>query len=143
MFHQITFIYLVCNAGYYKDGDECVMCPENTVKSTEGDDTSCPTVCDGVTKVPNSGHSDCGKSRNNIQTATPLNKINYVQIMILFFLDCNAGHYKDGDDCIMCPGNTIKPTSGDDISCTASCEENGKVANTEHTACSMFNQFLM
>ena len=38
------------------------MCTGNTVKSTEGDDTSCPTVCDGIRYVPNSGHTACGKS---------------------------------------------------------------------------------
>ena len=42
---------------------------------------------------------------------------------------------------MICPGNTIKPMTGDDINCTISCDENGKVVNTEHTACSMLNQF--
>ena len=53
----------VCNAGYYKDGDDCVMCTGNTVKSV-GNDTSCPTTCDGMTKIPNAGHTACGNSKN-------------------------------------------------------------------------------
>ena len=51
----------MCNAGYYKNESDCVKCTGNTVKSTEGDAASCPTVCNGMTKVPNSGHTACGK----------------------------------------------------------------------------------
>ena len=41
-----------------------MMCTGNTVKSTVGNDTSCPTTCDGMKKIPNSGHTACGKSKN-------------------------------------------------------------------------------
>ena len=52
----------MCGAGYFKDGDDCVMCTGNTVKSTVGNDTSCPTTCDGIIIVPNSGYTACGKN---------------------------------------------------------------------------------
>ena len=41
-----------------------MMCTGNTVKSTVGNDTSCSTVCDGMTKVSNSEHTACGESGN-------------------------------------------------------------------------------
>ena len=37
------------------------MCTGNTIKSTVGNGTSCPTTCDGMSKVPNSAHNACGK----------------------------------------------------------------------------------
>ena len=46
------------------NGPVCVKCTRNTVKSTADDGTSCPTDCDGMTKVPNSGHTACGKKKN-------------------------------------------------------------------------------
>ena len=45
------------------------MCTGNTVKSTVDYETSCPTTCDGMTKVPNSGHTACGKSRDDLTTS--------------------------------------------------------------------------
>ena len=54
----------MCDAGYYKDGNDCVMCTGNTVKLTMDEDTSCSTTCDGMTMVPNSGHTACGKKDN-------------------------------------------------------------------------------
>ena len=43
----------------------------------------------------------------------------------------------------MCTGNTIKPNSGDDTDCSISCDGTMKVANHEHTACSMSKIFIM
>ena len=83
--------FLVCNAGYYKNGSDCVMCTGNTVKSTEGDGPSCPTVCDGMTKVPNSGHTVCGKSVNSFSVRCYQHKIIndsegiFIQIILLLF----------------------------------------------------------
>ena len=56
----------VCNAGYYKTGSNCELCTRNTIKSMTGDATDCNTdaACDGTTKVPNSGHTLCGKDAN-------------------------------------------------------------------------------
>ena len=54
---------LVCNAGYHKNGDACVMCTGNEIKSAAGDATDCSadTACDGSSHVPNPGHTACGK----------------------------------------------------------------------------------
>ena len=51
----------VCNAGYYKNGGTCTMCPGNTIKATDGDATSCTVLCDGTSQVPNSAHTGCGE----------------------------------------------------------------------------------
>ena len=53
-----------CDAGYYKDGDDCVLCTGNTIKPNSGDDPDCPTSCDGIMKVANDEHTACSKSRN-------------------------------------------------------------------------------
>ena len=55
----------VCNPGFYLNGDICTMCTGNSVKSEVGDNTSCPVVCEGITDVPNSEHSACGKDNYN------------------------------------------------------------------------------
>ena len=52
-------------------------------------------------------------------------------------LVCNTGYYKNGIDCVMCTGNTIKPMVGDVTTCSISCDGKMKVANLEHTACGM------
>ena len=54
---------LVCNVGYYKNGDACVMCTGNDIKSAIGEATDCSadTECDGSSHVPNPGHTACGK----------------------------------------------------------------------------------
>ena len=58
----MSFI-VVCNVGYYKAGSSCELCTGNTIKSVTGDATSCnaDTACDGITKVPNSARTACGK----------------------------------------------------------------------------------
>ena len=60
-----------------------MMCIGNTVKSTADYETSCPTTCDGLTKVPNSGHTACGKSRNDLTTShDEIARANYIFIYI-------------------------------------------------------------
>ena len=55
----IMLFFLVCNAGYYKNGTFCLMCPEYMVKATVGNSTSC---CDETKMmVPNIDHTACGK----------------------------------------------------------------------------------
>ena len=55
-------IIVVCNAGYYKTGSSCELCTGNKIKSMTGDAAECngDTPCDGVTEVPDAGHSACG-----------------------------------------------------------------------------------
>ena len=55
--------YVVCKAGFYKNGTLCVMCPDNKIKSSSGNTTNCDdnTACDGKYSVPNSEHNACGK----------------------------------------------------------------------------------
>ena len=64
----MVWFIVVCNAGHYKNGGECEMCSGNTIKSMTGDATDCNTdaACDGTTKVPNEGHTVCGKDVNII-----------------------------------------------------------------------------
>ena len=57
----ISFLFLVCNAGYFIDGDSCSICPGNTIKMSPGNATACDTTCDGVTTVPNGKHTTCGE----------------------------------------------------------------------------------
>ena len=58
------FLISVCNAGYYKNGTDCELCTGNKIKSMTGDATDCnaDTACDGITKVPNSVRTTCGKN---------------------------------------------------------------------------------
>ena len=55
---------LVCNAGFYMDGFDCVLCPKNEIKCSSGDAKSCnlDCACDGVMKVPNAEHTACGET---------------------------------------------------------------------------------
>ena len=54
-------------------------------------------------------------------------------------LVCNAGHYGMNGSCELCPGNTIKPTVGDAVNCSSTCEEMLTVANSNHTDCGKWN----
>ena len=56
------FLNSVCNAGHYKNGNNCEMCTGNTIKSTIGDAADCnaDTPCDGVTEVPDANYTNCG-----------------------------------------------------------------------------------
>ena len=72
----------MCGAGYYKDGNDCVMCTGNTVQSTVGNGTSCPNICDGLTKVPNSGHRACGKNKKLQQLQILTTNYNCVPFVI-------------------------------------------------------------
>ena len=64
------------------------MCTGNTVKSTVGHDTSCITTCDGLTKVPSSGHTACGESSDALTTSnneTCLSEFHlYLHFIIIF-----------------------------------------------------------
>ena len=52
----------MCGAGYFKDGDSCVLCTGNTIKVNVGDATNCDAdlPCDGTQTVPNMEHTLCG-----------------------------------------------------------------------------------
>ena len=65
---MVSFI-VVCNAGYYKAGSSCELCTGNKIKYMTGDAANCnaDTACDGITEVPNSGHTTCGKIVNTCQ----------------------------------------------------------------------------
>ena len=55
---------LVCNAGYFQDGNSCSLCTGNTIKTRVGNVTNCDAdePCDGVETVPNEDHTACGRS---------------------------------------------------------------------------------
>ena len=59
---NVLSMIVVCNVGYYKNGNDCEMCTGNTIKSTPGDAVDCngDTLCDGVTEVPDANHTNCG-----------------------------------------------------------------------------------
>ena len=61
----INYLFSVCNAGHYKDGGSCLLCPGGSIKSMTGDATNCyaDTACDMMTNLPNTGHTACGKFR--------------------------------------------------------------------------------
>ena len=57
----MTF-FVVCHAGHYRIGSQCLLCNGNTIKTTKGNALNCdedPT-CDGVSTVPNENHTTCG-----------------------------------------------------------------------------------
>ena len=55
--------FLECEAGYYKNGVACSLCPGNKIKTTVGDASNCDAdpPCNGTNQVPNSGHTACSK----------------------------------------------------------------------------------
>ena len=56
---------------------------------------------------------------------------------------CNAGYYKNGSNCDLCSGNTIKLSPGDDTDCYDACDGITEVPNVRRTDCSKFNIFSM
>ena len=52
------------------------------------------------------------------------------------FLECAAGYYRNGDDCEMCTGLSIKMDAGDDTNCSTECTGISDIPNANHTACS-------
>ena len=56
-------IVSVCHAGHFTNGDLCITCAGNTIKSTSGNATDCSAdqPCDGTITVPNIGHTACGE----------------------------------------------------------------------------------
>ena len=55
---------VVCNAGYYNSGSDCLMCTGNNIKTRAGNETDCDAdpACDGVMTVANQNHTACGMS---------------------------------------------------------------------------------
>ena len=52
------------------------------------------------------------------------------------FSECAAGYYRNGDDCEMCTGLSIKMDAGDDTNCSTECTGISDIPNANHTACS-------
>ena len=54
---------VVCNAGYFQSENDCVMCAGRKIKKTKGNATDCDVdaPCNGVSRVPNTEHTACGK----------------------------------------------------------------------------------
>ena len=52
------------------------------------------------------------------------------------FSECAAGYYRNGDDCEMCTGLSVKMDAGDDTNCSTECTGISDIPNTNHTACS-------
>ena len=57
--------------------------------------------------------------------------------IVWFIVVCNAGYYKNGSDCELCTGNTIKSKKGDAADCNndTACDGTKNVPNSGHTAC--------
>ena len=60
---------------------------------------------------------------------------HYLLFNSLFLSVCNAGYYRTGGSCALCPGDAIKPAVGDAVNCSSTCDEMLTVANGNHTAC--------
>ena len=58
-----TLSFTECNAGYYRISGICLLCPGYKIKTMTGDKSHCDedTACDGITKIPNRGHTACGR----------------------------------------------------------------------------------
>ena len=57
--------------------------------------------------------------------------------VLSLFVECSAGHFKNGGSCVLCPGNKIKSFPGDDTDCNtdSACDGIITVPNLGHTAC--------
>lgn len=106
-----------CDPGHYQSGNECPQCSGNTIAPNPGA-ASC-TECPEYT-LANAEHTQC------LYCPTGSILVNDV------CEQCTAGHYQSGNDCPICPGNTIATNPGA-TSCTE-CPEY-TVANQDHTAC--------
>ena len=58
----VRMIFSVCNAGYFHNGSDCVLCNGNEIKRVAGNATNCEvdTPCDGHTYAPKDEHTHCG-----------------------------------------------------------------------------------
>ena len=56
--------------------------------------------------------------------------------LLLLSTECAAGYYRNGDDCEMCTGLSVKMDAGDDTNCSTECTGISDIPNTNHTACS-------
>ena len=124
------------------------MCTRNKIKATVGNATECD-VCDEFSEVSNVNHTACGKNRKKNIKYTQIYSTSiscfpccfYYLTSKLFYLSvCNAGHYRTGESCVLCPGDAIKPTVGDAVNCSNTCDEMMTVANDNHTDCGMLDQ---
>ena len=63
-FEDLFWLYIaVCNAGFYLNGEQCVVCPGHTIKPLPGNETDCDVdaACDGESAVANDNHTACGR----------------------------------------------------------------------------------
>ena len=58
----------------------------------------------------------------------------------LIWYKCAAGYYRNGDDCEMCTGLSIKMDAGDDTNCSTECTGISDIHN--HTAWVSFVKIL-
>ena len=54
-----------CNVGYYRNRHPCELCTGNKIKTMTGDAADCDAdeACDEPLKIPNAGHTACGRFR--------------------------------------------------------------------------------
>ena len=59
---MLLLCVVVCNAGFHLNGNDCVGCPGNTIKSLPGNERDCntDTACDGESTIANDNHRACG-----------------------------------------------------------------------------------
>ena len=71
---------VVCNAGYYMSRSDCLMCTENKIKMTAGNETNCDAdnACAGVT-VANQNHTACGMPY--FQRYSMANSSSYIDLL--------------------------------------------------------------
>ena len=62
--------------------------------------------------------------------------------MVWFIVVCNAAYYKNGSDCELCTGYTIKSMTGDAADCNndTACDGTKNLPNSGHTACSKIHR---
>ena len=117
------------------------MCTGNTIKTTVGNTANCNATCDGIKEVANENHTMCGEFtcyRSSFVAFGEYCCLYIIHENVLLFSECNAGYYKEsGNGCVLCPGNQVKSSSGDDTDCNTDTACNGHmtVPNLGHTAC--------
>ena len=60
-----------------------MVCTGYTVQPIADYGTSCPTTCDGLTNVPNSAHTACGKSSDALRTSNDYKLLQMFQCVPL------------------------------------------------------------
>ena len=109
-----------CKAGYYKNGSNCTQCGNRQISSAGS--TSC-TTC-GAGKTNNTAHTACENCASSDPNCGCSGSTPYADGNGGCRAECDPGYYKNGNTCVECPDNT-QTCGGNGFTCKAGYYKNG------------------